>query len=88
VNVKLRRLHSLVPWLIAALVSAIVCFAAGSFFGYLVPTWIYGPSSGNAPHTAEVFSISLSFATVYSLLGFILLTLFLHRKLAAKHGPY
>jgi hypothetical protein len=77
----LRDWNLLIRWLIAGLVSAIISTAACLFFGYLLPTWIVGPDQRDSALTGEVFSITLTFATVYSLFGFILLTLFFHRKL-------
>jgi hypothetical protein len=81
-----RDLHLLIRWLIAGLASAIISTAACLFFGWLLPTWIVGPDKADSTLTGEVFSIALSFATVYSLFGFILLTLFLHRKLMPRPG--
>ena len=43
--------------------------------------WIVGPDKPDSTYTGQIFSVALSFASAYALLGFILLTVFLHRKL-------
>jgi hypothetical protein len=69
--------------MLAVLVSGIICTAACVFFGFLVPTWLVGQDTPDSPYTGQVFSVALSFASAYSLLGFILLTVYFHGRLSA-----
>jgi hypothetical protein len=79
----LRSVHLVVRWLVAGIASAIICTVASWFFGILLPTWIVGPDRLDSPYTGQVFSVALSFASAYGVLAFILLTIFLHKRLSA-----
>ena len=78
-----RDWHPLVRWTVAGLVSGILCTAACLFFGFLLPTWVFGRDTPDSPSTGLIFSVTLSFASAYSLLAFILLTVFLNRRLSS-----
>ena len=77
-------LKNISRWLMAGFASAIVCTAACVFFGLLLPTWLVGPDKPTDSYTGQVFSVALSFASAYSVLGFFLLMVFLHRRLMPK----
>ncbi|GEM_PF-2741538 len=80
----LRDWHPLVRWTLAGLASGIVCTAACVFLGYVLPTWIFGKDTPDSPTTGQIFSVTLSFASAYSLLAFILLTVFLYQRMSAE----
>ena len=76
--------NNLVRWLIAGIASAIICTGMCAFFGFLLPTWLVGPDKPTDSYTGQVFSVALSFASAYSVLGFFVLMVFLHRRLMPK----
>jgi len=82
----IRDLHPVIRWTVAGLASGIICIAAFWFFGDLLPTWIFGPDSPTSPTSGQVFSISLTFASAYSLLAFFLLMVFFYHRLSGRSG--
>jgi hypothetical protein len=86
IKAMLRDWNPLVRWILAGVASGVICTAACLFLGFFVPTWIFGRDTPDSPYTGQIFSVTLSFASAYSVLGFILLTIFFYRRMSGSGG--
>ena len=65
----------------ATLIAVIISTVAYLVCGVWLPNWIYGSGRiTNSPDGAQILFAFVSLASIYSIFGFILLTLFFYRK--------
>src|SRR5690348_15600574 len=73
---------------LATLIAGGISTAAFLAIGIGLPNWIYGSATiNNSPEGSTALSVFLSFASVYALLAFIVLTVFVYRRLPRQTPP-
>ena len=73
---------------LAMLIAGGISTAAFLAIGIGLPNWIYGSGMiKNSPEGSTVLSVFLTFGSVYALFAFILLTVFVYRRLPTRMFP-
>ena len=73
---------------LAMLIAGGIATAAFLAIGIGLPNWIYGSATiKNSPEGSTAMSVFLSFASVYAVFAFILLTVFVYRRLPHQTPP-
>lgn len=73
---------------LAMLIAGGISTAAFLAIGIGLPNWIYGSATiRNTPEGSTALSVFVSFASVYAVFAFILLTVFVYRRLPHQIPP-